>query len=181
MRSCIGTVVVLLGVILGREALSLRLLAAGGFVILAVRPEALLGPSFQLTFAAVTGLVALFNSRFGRWLTTPRQDAGVAVAQRFNTHLAGLLVTGIIAEALLSATALFHFNATGAYGVLANLARDPMDELRHHAAARRRARARSDSALATSGVVAARPCHGRADPRSRSRSRRGRDRSSASG
>ena len=119
VRSCIGTIVVLLGVIMGREALSLRLLAAGGFVILAVRPEALLGPSFQLSFAAVTGLVALFNSRVGRWLTTPRQDAGWV--SRTLQHLLGLVVTGVIAEALLSATALFHFNTTGAYGVVANL------------------------------------------------------------
>ena len=119
VRSCIGTVVVLLGIILGREALSLRLLAAGGFVILAIRPEALLGPSFQLTFAAVTGLVALFNSKVGRWLTSPRQNA--SWLSRTLQHVAGLVVTGVIAEALLSATALFHFNATGAYGVLANL------------------------------------------------------------
>ncbi len=119
VRSCIGTVIVLLGVIMGREALSLRLLAAGGFVIMAVRPEALLGPSFQLTFAAVTGLVALFNSRLGRWLSAPRQNA--AWWSRTLQHMAGLLVTGVIAEALLSATALFHFNQTGAYGVVANL------------------------------------------------------------
>ncbi len=119
VRSCIGTVVILIGIILGREALSLRLLAAGGFIILAIRPEALLGPSFQLTFAAVTGLVALFNSKAGRWLTTPRQDA--SWVSRTAQHFAGLIVTGVIAEALLSATALFHFNATGAYGVLANL------------------------------------------------------------
>jgi len=119
VRTCIGTVIVLLGVILGREALSLRLLAAGGFVILALRPEALLGPSFQLTFAAVTGLVALFNSPVGRWLSAPRQDAGWL--SRTLQHLAALLVTGVIAEALLSATALFHFNQTGAYGVVANL------------------------------------------------------------
>ena len=123
VRSCIGTVVVLLGIILGREALSLRLLAAGGFVILAIRPEALLGPSFQLTFAAVTGLVALFNSKVGRWLTSPRQNA--SWLSRTLQHVAGLVVTGVIAEALLSATALFHFNATGAYGVLANLVAIP--------------------------------------------------------
>lgn len=119
VRSCVGTVVVLIGIILGREALSLRLLASGGFVIMAVRPETLLGPSFQLTFAAVTGLVALFNSRLGQWLSSPRQNAGWG--SRTLQHVAGLLVTGVIAEALLSATALYHFNQTGTYGVLANL------------------------------------------------------------
>ena len=126
VRSCVGTVLVLLGIALGREALSLRLLAAGGFIIMAIRPEALLGPSFQLTFAAVTGLVALFNSRFGRWLTSPRQDA--SWLSRTVQHLVALLATGVIAEALLSATALFHFNATGTYGVLANLLAIPWTE-----------------------------------------------------
>ena len=86
---------------------------------MAIRPEALLGPSFQLIFAAVTGLVALFNSRPGRWLAAPRQNA--SWASRTLQHPAGLLVTGVIAEALLSATALLHFNQTGAYGVIANL------------------------------------------------------------
>ena len=124
VRTCIATLIVLLGIALGREALSLRMIAAGAFVILTVRPEALLGPSFQLSFAAVTGLVALYQSRLGRWLSAPRPDAGWLVAAA--RHLLALLVTGIVAEAMLSATALFHFNQTGVYGVLANLVAIPL-------------------------------------------------------
>ena len=59
VRTILATLIVLFGMVMGREAFSLRLLAAAAFVILAVRPEALLGASFQLSFAAVIAIVAL--------------------------------------------------------------------------------------------------------------------------
>ena len=124
VRSCIATVIVLIGIVLGREALTLRLIAAGAFLILLVRPEALLGPSFQLTFAAVTGLVALYQSRAGRWLAGPGPEAGPLA--RLVRHGVALVGTGLVAEAMLSATALFHFNQTGTYGVVANLVAIPL-------------------------------------------------------
>jgi competence protein ComEC len=119
VRSCIATIIVLIGIAIGREALSLRMVAAGALAIMAIRPEALLGPSFQLSFAAVTGLVALYQSPFGRWLA--RGGRFARRRTRVAHHLLGLLVTGAIAEAMLAATALFHFNQTGVYGVVANL------------------------------------------------------------
>ncbi|MGI4879642.1 MAG: ComEC/Rec2 family competence protein, partial [Janthinobacterium lividum] len=119
VRSCIATVIVLLGIMLGREALSLRLVAGGAFIILLFRPESLLGPSFQLSFGAVTGLVALYQSRAGRWLSARNENAGWLY--RAFRHGVALVATGLAAEAMLSATALFHFNQTGTYGVVANL------------------------------------------------------------
>ena len=126
VRSCIATVIVLLGIALGRDALSLRMIAAGAFFIILIRPEALLGPSFQLSFAAVTGLVSLYNSRLGRWLARAPPDASWWYGALH--HGIALLVTGIVAEAMLSATALFHFNQSGLYGVLANLVAIPLTE-----------------------------------------------------
>jgi len=119
VRSCIATLIVLIGIVIGREALTLRLVAAAAFLILCVRPEALLGPSFQLSFAAVTGIVALYQSRLGRWLADPVREHGWAA--RLARHLLMLLVTGLVAEAMLAATALYHFNRAGLYGVIANL------------------------------------------------------------
>ncbi len=126
VRSCIATVIVLLGIALGRDALSLRMISAGAFFIILVRPEALLGPSFQMSFAAVTGLVSLYQSRFGRWLARAPPDSGWLF--RALHHGIALLATGIIAEAMLSTTALFHFNQSGVYGVLANLVAIPLTE-----------------------------------------------------
>lgn len=123
VRSCIATLIVLVGIVIGREALTLRLIAAAAFLILLVRPEALLGPSFQLSFAAVTGIVALYQSRLGRWLADPVREHGWAA--RLARHLLMLVVTGLVAEAMLAATALYHFNRAGFYGVVANLVAIP--------------------------------------------------------
>ena len=126
VRSCIATVIVLLGIAVGRDVLSLRMISAGAFFIILVRPEALLGPSFQMSFAAVTGLVSLYQSRFARWLARALPASGRAF--RALHHGIALLATGIIAEAMLSTTALFHFNQSGVYGVLANFVAIPLTE-----------------------------------------------------
>ncbi|MGL4542930.1 MAG: ComEC/Rec2 family competence protein [Polymorphobacter sp.] len=124
VRACIATLIVLLGVAIGREALSLRMVAAAALAILLVRPEALLGPSFQLSFAAVTGLIALYNSKLGQWLNKSSVYDGWTV--RVIRAFLAILVTGIVAESMLSATALYHFNRTGLYGVFANIVAIPL-------------------------------------------------------
>ena len=124
VRTILATLIVLFGMVIGREAFSLRLLAAAALLILAVRPEALLGPSFQLSFAAVISIVALYESRLGRWLTTPAEDE--SLFHRIGRHGASLLVTGLVAELALSSIGLFHFNRAGIYGVLANIVAIPL-------------------------------------------------------
>ena len=47
VRSCVAAVLVLVGVALGREAISLRLIAAGAVLVLLVRPEAMAAPVFS--------------------------------------------------------------------------------------------------------------------------------------
>jgi competence protein ComEC len=126
VRTCIATLIVLVGVAAGREALTLRLVAAGAFLVMLVRPEALLGPSFQLSFAAVTGMVALYQSRFGQWLAHGARDHGW-LFRLLRSGLA-LVVTGLVAEAMLSVTALYHFNRAGLFGVAANLVAIPLTE-----------------------------------------------------
>ena len=124
VRACLAALIVLLGTIVGREALTLRLVAVAAVIILAVRPEALLGPSFQLSFAAITAIVALYQSRLGRWLADPVREHGWAA--RLFRAAALLVVTGLVAEAALSATALYHFNRAGVFGVVANLVAIPL-------------------------------------------------------
>jgi competence protein ComEC len=123
VRTILATLIVLIGLVIGREALSLRLLAAAAIIILAVRPEALLGASFQLSFAAVIAIVALYESRLGNWLTTRGEDEGWL--RRIGRHGTALLVSGLVAELALSSIGLFHFNRAGLYGVFANLVAIP--------------------------------------------------------
>jgi len=122
VRSCIAAVLVLAGIALGRDAISLRLVAVGALVVLLFRPEALAGASFQFSFAAVTAIVALHSSPLGRAFM--RRDEGVvATAGRF---VLGLVATGLAVEIALIPFALYHFHKAGLYGVAANLVAIPL-------------------------------------------------------
>ena len=59
--------VVLLGVLLDRNAVTMRLVAWAAFVVLLLRPESLLDVSFQMSFAAVTGLVSFTVGSASWW------------------------------------------------------------------------------------------------------------------
>ncbi len=119
VRAVIAACIVVVGMMLGRQALSLRLLAAAAFAILVVRPEALLGASFQMSFAAVIGIVALYESRLGKWLTAVREDE--PWWQWLARAAASLLASGLVAELALSGIGLYHFGRSGLYGIAANL------------------------------------------------------------
>lgn len=123
VRSCIATLVVLVGLSLGRQAISLRTVAFAAFLILLLRPEALIGPSFQLSFAAVVAIVALYRSRLGRELLTSSGDVPLPV--RVGRSLLALVATGLLVEAALAPIALAHFGRAGFYGVMANVVAIP--------------------------------------------------------
>lgn len=123
VRSCVAALLVLVGFVLGREALSLRLIAAGALVVLLLWPEALVGPSFQMSFMAVIALVALAESRWFHQLTHARDETAVKKAGRV---LLALLLTGIAVEIALMPIALYHFHQTGLLGALANLVAIPL-------------------------------------------------------
>src|SRR3546814_10557390 len=52
VRACVAAILVLIGVALVREAITLRLVAVGALIVLLFWPESVAGPSFQLSFAA---------------------------------------------------------------------------------------------------------------------------------
>ena len=122
VRSCVAALLVLLGVALGRDAISLRLVAVGSIIVLLFRSEALAGPSFQFSFAAVTAIIALHSSGFGR-LFMRRDEGVIAGASRM---LLATIATGLAVELALMPFALYHFHKAGLYGVAANLVAIPL-------------------------------------------------------
>ncbi len=123
IRSCVAALMVLLAVAMGREALTLRLVASGAIIVLLFWPEAIAGPSFQLSFAAVTAIIALHETPRIRALFAAREEGRVRWLMR---QLASLLLTGIVVEAALAPIALFHFHKAGLYGSLANIVAIPL-------------------------------------------------------
>lgn len=123
LRSFIAALLVLVAFLVGREAMTLRLVAAGALVVLVWRPESLAGPSFQLSFAAVTAIIALHESRPMQSFLARRDEAWPL---RFGRAIAGLLLTGLVVEVALAPIALFHFHKAGLYGALANVVAIPL-------------------------------------------------------
>jgi competence protein ComEC len=123
VRACIAALLVLGGIALGRDAISLRLVAVGALVVLMFRPEALAGASFQMSFAAVTSIIALHHwAPVRRWLG-PREEGWPV---RLLRGLFGLLLTGLAVEIALMPFALYHFHRAGLYGVAANMIAIPL-------------------------------------------------------
>lgn len=123
VRSCVAALLVLAGLAMGRDAVTLRLVAAGALIVLLFWPEALAGPSFQLSFAAVTAIVAIHEHPRLRALLARREEG---LATRWTRALGGLLLTGIAVELALTPIALFHFHKSGLYGAAANIVAIPL-------------------------------------------------------
>ncbi|KHK91994.1 ComEC/Rec2 family competence protein [Novosphingobium malaysiense] len=123
VRSCIGALLVLIALALGREALSLRMLAVAAFCVLLLWPESLVGPSFQMSFAAVLAIVALGTAGPVRRFLGPREEPALLRAGR---GVAMLLLTGVVIELALMPIGLYHFHRAGVYGALANVVAIPL-------------------------------------------------------
>lgn len=123
VRSCIAALLVLGALAIGREAITLRLVAAGALLVLLFLPEALVGPSFQLSFAAVATLVALHELPWVRRLLDRREEGA---ARRFARSVAGLLLSGLAIEIALTPIVLYHFHKAGIYGAMANMVAIPL-------------------------------------------------------
>ena len=123
VRSCVGAVLVLGALAIGREPLSLRMVAVAAVFVLLLAPEALVGPSFQLSFASVLAIVALHGCAPVRAFLAPREESRLV---RIARHVAMLLLTGFVIELALMPTVLFHFHRAGFYGAFANVIAIPL-------------------------------------------------------
>ncbi|RMF40662.1 MAG: ComEC family competence protein [Alphaproteobacteria bacterium] len=117
-RSFIMMLVVFAAVLLDRPAISLRAVALAAAIVLALRPESLVEVGFQMSFAATTALVGVFD-----WLRARRlRIAGPGLMRRVAVIALSSLVAGL-ATAPFSA---YAFNQSAAYGLPANLAAIPL-------------------------------------------------------
>lgn len=123
VRSCVGAVLVLAALALGREPLSLRMLAVAACFVMLLWPEAVASPSFQMSFASVIAIVALHGAAPVRAFLAPREEAWW---QRFGRNFAMLLLTGVVIELALMPIGLFHFHRAGVYGAFANVVAIPL-------------------------------------------------------
>ncbi|EEX14632.1 competence protein [Citreicella sp. SE45] len=117
-RAFIMVAVMLVAVICDRRALSLRAVALAALVVLVLRPEALLGPGFQMSFAATVALVTVFG-----WL---RDRGAERNAPRWMRPVISVVVSSATASLATAPVAMAHFNLISHYGLVANLVSVPI-------------------------------------------------------
>lgn len=115
-----------LALLAGRRALSLRVLALAAATVIVVQPAALLGASFQMSFAAVLALVAGWE-----WLRPrlPKASRRAAWQRRAALALFGVVATSVLAGLATMPFALHHFGRVQLYGVVANAVAVPITSL----------------------------------------------------
>lgn len=123
VRGCVAALLVLIALAMGRDALSLRMVAAAAFVVMLLWPESVNGPSFQTSFSAVLAIVALHTSQPVKAFLAPREEQWW---QRTGRRIVMLFVTGLVIEIALMPIVLYHFHRAGLYGALANVIAIPL-------------------------------------------------------
>jgi competence protein ComEC len=103
-----------------------RTLAVAAMIVLAIAPEALVHPSFQMSFAATLGLVALVQIGMPNLFASPDHSATARVALWGGREFTMLLLASLVAGLATTPYAAFHFHRVAPYGVLANLAAMPV-------------------------------------------------------
>ncbi|KPP84773.1 MAG: competence protein ComEC [Rhodobacteraceae bacterium HLUCCA08] len=116
-RAFIMVAVMLGAVLLDRRALTLRAVAIAALIVLALRPDALTGPGFQMSFAATTALVAVFGAMRrveAEWIP------------RWARPVLAVFVSSLVAGLATAPFAAAHFNRVPHYGLIANLLSVPV-------------------------------------------------------
>ncbi|WP_245259742.1 ComEC/Rec2 family competence protein [Methylopila sp. 73B] len=127
-RSFLMVAIVFVAVVVGRPAVTPRNLALAALGVMTLTPEAVLGPSFQMSFAAVAALVAWFEARPRD--ERPPPDGRAARALRWLRTAAALaLVTTLVAGLATAPFAAYHFHRVTPYALAGNALATPLISL----------------------------------------------------
>jgi competence protein ComEC len=122
--------IMFIAVIAERAAISMRNVALAALFILLMRPESVLNVSFQMSFLAVTGLVALYESRDKArrgWIALRAGDGWLpALTKRSVLYVGGVALSTLVAGLATAPVAAYHFHRVAVLGTAANLVAIPL-------------------------------------------------------
>lgn len=113
-------------ILMDRMALSMRSVALAAFLILLSAPESLLSPSFQLSFAAVVGLIAGYErwqNPLTKWMTRG------GIVRKVMLYIGGTALTSCLATLATLPITLYSFHHFSLHAVEANLLAIPLISL----------------------------------------------------
>jgi competence protein ComEC len=125
-RSYIMIGIVLIGVMVDRAVLTFRTLTVAALGVLLLAPEAIVHPSFQMSFAATLALIAGYQITIA-WASSGRVTPLAArLALWGGREIIGLTIVSLLAGTATIPYVAYHFHRASPYGVLANLAAMPV-------------------------------------------------------
>ncbi|MER9302283.1 ComEC/Rec2 family competence protein [Mesorhizobium sp. M0496] len=130
-RSFIMLAVMLIAVLFDRAALTMRNLAISAIAVIVVSPHEVVGPSFQMSFAATAALVGAYagwaDHRAGKARPPPpKRSLPSFLTRKFLLAAGGLSMTSIIAGGATALFAIWHFQRVSPLSLFANLAIMPI-------------------------------------------------------
>lgn len=127
-RAWLMLAIVLIAVMVDRPALTLRNVALAAICIILLTPSAVVGPGFQMSFAATAALIAAYAvwRRRERASQSGNGARGTGVLGMVALFFVGLAVTSLVAGLATAPFATFHFHRVASYGLIANLAAMPI-------------------------------------------------------
>lgn len=128
-RSLVMLAVMFLAVLLDRAAITMRNLALATLVVVLLEPHEIMGPSFQMSFAATAALIGAYG-----WWSKRSVNGSPAVKARrpfafilgAGRFLFGVATTSLIAGAATGIFAAFHFSRIAPLGIVANVLAVPL-------------------------------------------------------
>jgi len=124
-RSYIMIAIVLVGVMADRPVLTFRTLTLAALGVLLLAPEAVVQPSFQMSFAATLALIAAYQ-RGLPWHASKDSSVAARIALWGGREVVGLILASLVAGFATTPYAAYHFHRAAPYGVLANLLAMPV-------------------------------------------------------
>jgi competence protein ComEC len=125
-RSYIMVAIVLIGVMVDRPTLTLRTLTVAALAVLLLAPEAVVHPSFQMSFAATLAIVAGYQGGLAAMRAGTDTPLGARLALIGAREIVGLLLVSMLAGFATMLYSAYHFHRLTPYGVLTNLLTMPI-------------------------------------------------------
>ena len=131
-RSMLMTLVLFGAIAFGRRLLSMRNCALAAILLILVEPSGVLNPGFQMSFAAVAGLIAFYERKpkdihatTASYNPAPLHSIEEPQARfhywaRFEGVFKDVMLTTLVAEAATAPFGLFHFHMMQSYGLIGN-------------------------------------------------------------
>lgn len=129
LRSYVMALIMFAAILVDRPAISMRNLAIAAFIVLALEPEGVMEPGFQMSFMAVAALIAAWE--FWRDHRAARLTDDDVVPGFWLMRLAGRAVLGVALTTLIAGLATgpfaaYHFERVATYSLLGNLLAAPL-------------------------------------------------------